>query len=202
MDLADQLGKRHFRWIFVVHGHGDPAHNRMLDDAGDYFHDSYGGVMLNVLGHVWAMPPRDFRTPAERESDGLPEHASMTETSVILALRPDIVAPDFRSAAPQAGHSMQELQRIAEADAWPGYFGAPALASPELGEKIYGLWIERAKELVLGVINGRPYANLPRYGTLYSDDPADAAAAIFNAEMEERHRAWLKKRAAAASLFQ
>jgi creatinine amidohydrolase/Fe(II)-dependent formamide hydrolase-like protein len=30
MDLADQLGQQGFRWIIVINGHGDPAHNRML----------------------------------------------------------------------------------------------------------------------------------------------------------------------------
>jgi hypothetical protein len=45
MNIADQLGEQHFRWIFIVNGHGDPAHNRMLDQAGDYFHDTYGGEM-------------------------------------------------------------------------------------------------------------------------------------------------------------
>ena len=39
MDLADQLGQQGFRWIIVLHGHGGPAHNRMLDQAGDYFHE-------------------------------------------------------------------------------------------------------------------------------------------------------------------
>src|SRR3954454_22792110 len=33
MDLADQLGQEYFRWILVVHGHGDPRHNLMLDQA-------------------------------------------------------------------------------------------------------------------------------------------------------------------------
>ena len=55
MDLADQLGDQHFRWILLVHGHGDPAHNRMLDDAGDYFHETYGGEMVNLFGYLWAM---------------------------------------------------------------------------------------------------------------------------------------------------
>ena len=196
MDLGDQLGKQGFRWIFVVHGHGDPAHNRMLDDAGDYFHDTYGGVMLNVFGYLWAMESRDFRTPEQRAADGLAEHATMTETSVILALKPDAVAPDFRSAPPQTGGSMEALQQIATGKSWPGYFGAPALATPELGRKIYGLWLERARELVLGVLNGKPVAGLPRYGTLYADDPADAAAAVVNAEMESQHQAWLAKRGA------
>ena len=196
MDLGDQFGAQGFRWILVVHGHGDPAHNRMLDDAGDYFHDTYGGVMLNVFGYLWAMEPREFRTQEQRAADGLAEHATMTETSVILALEPGKVAPDFRSAPAQTGATMPALQQIAANESWPGYFGAPALATPELGQKVYGLWLERARELVLGVLDGKPVAGLPRYGTLYADDPADAAAIAVNSEMESRHRAWLEKRGA------
>lgn len=198
MDWADQLGQQGFRFLFVVHGHGDPAHNRMLDEAGDYFHDTYGGVMQNVFGAIWAMKAEELRTPGQVAQDGLAEHATLTETSVILALRPEAVAPDLRSAVPQAGHSMAELQKIATADAWPGYFGAPALASPELGRKIYDSWLARARQLVLGVLQGRSTADLPRYGTLYADDPADAAAVAVNDKLEEKHRAWLTARAARA----
>ena len=31
MDLATELGEQGFRWIFVVHLHGAPNHNRALD---------------------------------------------------------------------------------------------------------------------------------------------------------------------------
>lgn len=55
MDVADQLGQQGFRWTVVLHGHGDPTHNRMLDQAGDYFHDTYGGEMVNLFGYLWAM---------------------------------------------------------------------------------------------------------------------------------------------------
>ena len=61
MDLADQLGQQGFHWVLVVHGHGDPAHNRMLDQAGDYFHDTYGGEMVNLFGYLWAMNLKEFR---------------------------------------------------------------------------------------------------------------------------------------------
>src|SRR4029453_7057323 len=33
MDLAGELGEQGFRWIFVVHGHGAPNHNRVIDQA-------------------------------------------------------------------------------------------------------------------------------------------------------------------------
>ena len=53
MDLASELGDQGFRWIFVVHVHGAPRHNRVLDQAGDYFHDTYGGRMV----HLWGLLP-------------------------------------------------------------------------------------------------------------------------------------------------
>jgi creatinine amidohydrolase/Fe(II)-dependent formamide hydrolase-like protein len=49
MDLATEFGEQGFRWIFVVHGHGGP-HNRVLDEAGDYFRDTYGGHMVHLVG--------------------------------------------------------------------------------------------------------------------------------------------------------
>ena len=50
MDLAWELGEQGFRWILVVHVHGAPLHIGALDEAGDYFHDTYGGRMVNLWG--------------------------------------------------------------------------------------------------------------------------------------------------------
>jgi len=193
MDLADQLGQQGFRWIVVVHGHGDPAHNRMLDQAGDYFHETYGGEMLNFFGYLWAMDLKDFRTPEQQKQDGLPEHATMAETSWILALKPDAVAPDYKAAAPYSGKSILELEQIASHKGWPGYFGAPSLASAELGQKMYDQWVERGTELVNRMLNGEDYRKLHRYGDLYADDPADIAATSVNQKLESRHETWLRK---------
>jgi creatinine amidohydrolase/Fe(II)-dependent formamide hydrolase-like protein len=48
MDLGTDLGEQRFRWVFVVHAHGGLDHNRVLNQAGDYFHDTYGGHMINL----------------------------------------------------------------------------------------------------------------------------------------------------------
>src|SRR3970282_604652 len=59
MDLAAELGEQGFRWIFVIHGHGAPNHNRVLHQAGDYFRDVYGGHMVHlsdVIPDVTSMP--------------------------------------------------------------------------------------------------------------------------------------------------
>src|SRR5215472_14586959 len=48
MDLGTDLGEQGFRWIFIVNAHGGLDHNRFLNQAGDYFHDTYGGHMINL----------------------------------------------------------------------------------------------------------------------------------------------------------
>jgi creatinine amidohydrolase len=193
MDLADQLGQEHFRWVVVLNGHGDPAHNRMLDQAGDYFHDTYGGEMVNLFGYLWAMKLIDFRTPEQQRQDGLAEHATMTETSWILALKPEAVAADYRSAVPLSGASMGDLEKIASARDWPGYFGSPSLASASLGRLMYEQWVTRGNELITTILAGGSYRKLPRFGEIYADDPSDAAAVNVNRQLELRHEAWLRK---------
>ena len=192
MDMADQLGQQGFRWILIVNGHGDPAHNRMIDQASDYFHDTYKGEMVNVFGYLWAMKLKDLRTTEEQRRDGLAEHATMTETSVILALKPDWVSQDYKSAEPQSGNSVEELVQIARTKDWPGYFGDPARANATLGRKIYAQWLAKSEELVSKVLSGADYRKMPRYGELYADDPADAAAAAVNQKLQDQHDAWLK----------
>ena len=36
MGLATEFGEQGFRWIFLIHSHADPAHNRVLDDACEW----------------------------------------------------------------------------------------------------------------------------------------------------------------------
>lgn len=192
MDLADQLARQRFRWVLIIHGHGDPVHNQMLDEASDYFHDTYGGEMVHVFGYVWAAN-KEFRTPEEQKKDGQAEHATMTETSVILALKPEWVALDYKTAKPYAGQNIEELESIAKEKNWPGYFGDPALANGNLGTKIYQQWLAQAEELVSQVLTGKDYRKMPRYGDLTSGDPADIAAAEENGRLEAQHAAWLRK---------
>ena len=100
VDLASELGEQGFRWVLLVHVHGSPLHIGALDDAADYFHDTYGGTMVNLWGLLpvlggWG-DAMSVMTPMEKRADGLSLHAGMDEHSLMLYLRPDIVAADFR----------------------------------------------------------------------------------------------------------
>src|SRR5215207_3660375 len=100
MDLADELGAQGFRWVFAVHGHGAPSHNRALDDAGDYFEATYGGRMLHLTGLLpvlEAEPP--MSTAAEERENGLEIHAGRRRRAPFWRSGP--TSCRARSAAPR-----------------------------------------------------------------------------------------------------
>jgi len=87
---------------------------------------------------------------------------------------------------------MDQLEKIASASDWPGYFGAPGLASSALGQKEYDRWLKGGNELISSIMSGKEYRNLPRLGSV--DDPADAAAVTNNERLERQHDAWLSNK--------
>ena len=102
MDLATELGEQGFKWIMVVHVHGSPMHIAALDDAGDYFRDTYGGRMVNLWGLLpviggWGSA-MSVMTEAQKKEDGVSLHAGADEHSLMLHLQPNLVAPEFRQA--------------------------------------------------------------------------------------------------------
>lgn len=170
MDMADGLAAQAFRYVFVVHGHGEPNHNRALDLAGDYFHDTHGGLMVHLLGRQGCQadglgaPPAALLDSAAARLDADSPHAGLQETSRTWYLRPDLVdsaalrrAPDVTAAGP--GEWMEAGQR---AD-WPGYVGAPRFATLELGRWMYEREARECTAMALRLLDGADEATLPRY---------------------------------------
>jgi|GEM_PF-520911 len=169
-DLGDALAAQGFRHVFVVHGHGDPDHNRALDLAGDYFRDTYGGMMVHLLGRrgcqaesVGAPPAALFGPEAERADAGSP-HAGALETARTWYLRPELVdsavlrrAPDVTAPGPDAWAA------AARAADWPGYVGAPRHATLDLGRWIVEREAAGCTELALRLLDGADESTIPRY---------------------------------------
>jgi len=203
MDLATELGEQGFRWIFVVHAHGAPSHNRALDQAGDYFHDNYRGHMVNLTG---LMPAREARAEAaqklmseeERQEEGFAVHASMNETSRLLFLRPDLVRPTYKHARPHTGRNMDDLISIAKAENWPGYFGSPRLASAAFGATLWKQFSSRFIDVALKILDGLDYRQIKRLGDVAKTVPAnvaiDKAALDHDQAIERKQQEWLKKK--------
>ena len=176
MDLASELGEQGFRWVFIVHGHGAPNHNRMLDQAGDYFHDTYAGQMVHLCGLMPVLSAGgDALDKAALAEDGLSVHAGVGETSTMLFLRPDLVPSSQRGAEPRSGADWPALVRIAREPSWPGYFGSPRMATVAQGARLYRATTEAVVAYALKILDGLDPRGIPRVGDAARDSPENVA---------------------------
>ncbi len=202
MDLATVLGEQGFRWIFIVHMHGAPNHHRALDQAADYFNDSYSGHMVHLNGLRYVMQAwekaQEYLTEEEQQENGVVNHASAAEQSVTLFLRPDLVPATYRSAPSYTGNTIEEIVQLAQAEDWPGYFGAPRLATADIGAQTWKAISSRWIEVALKILDGQDYREMQRWGDLAETLPAwaaiDKAALEYEERREAKQREWLKKR--------
>jgi creatinine amidohydrolase len=175
MDLASEVGDQGFRWIFVVHVHGSPLHIRALDQAGDFFHDTYKGQMVNLWGLLpviggWGRALVGL-SDAEKKEEGVSLHGGMDEHSLMLHLRPELVAPGYRTAPRVTGATPPESIAAASRDDWPGYLGSPRLASAALGARIWTSFAGAASEHAVRILEGADPRQFPRYADLLARNP-------------------------------
>jgi len=199
MDLATDLGEAGFKWVFVLTMHGGPTHNRALDQAAHYFNDTYAGRMVHVTGLasvVGAVPP-DLFTSEQRAAEGFSIHADADEHSCLLFLRPDLVAPGIRSAPAVVTHDFAELVATAQKPNWSGYFGTPAIATPDAGRRAMNAIAQAAVDVVLNVLDGGSDRG-PRVADRPTSDLAFRrvveAALEHERQIERKQAEWLAKR--------
>lgn len=210
MDLATELGEQGFKWIFVVHGHGGPFHNLMLDQACDYFRDTYGGRMVHLRGLVPTaeqlarlnLPPQPDPNLSEserKEVGEMDEHAGFDETSRLLFLRPDLVHHGYRELSPQTTNNPVEFFRVARASGWAGYLSSPRLANSTYGARAQKYRSARDNALALAILDGvLDERDIPRYSAIMTGDKqimdALAASAKNEMERERKQREWMRRK--------
>jgi creatinine amidohydrolase/Fe(II)-dependent formamide hydrolase-like protein len=202
MDLANELGEQGFKWVMVVHVHGSPLHIAALDDAGDFFHDTYGGRMINLWGLIpvisgWGNA-MSVMTPAQAKEDGASLHGGADEHSLMLHLQPKLVAPDYQSAITVTGATAEASVAAAKTEGWPGYIGAPRLATAELGRHIWNGFSAAALKSAVDILNGTDPATIQRYLSFMIKNPIHQEwikrANERDAAYAERQRAWMAAR--------
>jgi creatinine amidohydrolase/Fe(II)-dependent formamide hydrolase-like protein/ketosteroid isomerase-like protein len=203
MDLAHQLGEQGFKWIMVVHVHGSPLHIAALDDAGDYFRDTYGGRMVNLWGLLpviggWGSG-MSVMTAAQKKEDGVSLHGGADEHSLMLHLQPNLVAADYQQAPAVTGSTYAESVAAARQNDWPGYLGAPRLANAALGRSIWTSLSASAIKTTLEILAGADPAKYPRYLPIMEKNPSYqewiASATERDRAIGERQQAWSARRA-------
>lgn len=201
MDLASELGEQGFRHIFVIHAHGSPDHNRALDRAGDYFGDVYGGTMVNLTGLLLDDGREailaEALTPEQLEENGFDTHAGVAEVSRQLHLVPGLVAPGVAGAPSFTAATPADLSDVAKAEDWTGYFGAPSLATPELGRRLTQASVAAYVEAALEILDGKDPAEFERAAdfmyTLPETELIMRSSREHNDERARLQREWLER---------
>ena len=197
LDLATDLGEQGFRNVFIIHLHGAPNHQRALDQASDYFNDTYGGTMVNLTGLLPVLGSLDGEKSAqERAEDGLVIHAGMDETSMMLFVKPNLVTRSFLDAKPASGTTMPDLITLAKDESWRGYFGSPRLAKASKYRTGWG----RAEALVikyaLEILAGTNARTIRRFGDEMLSSAPDVAldhtSLLHEDEVAEKQQQWLR----------
>jgi hypothetical protein len=122
----------------------------------------------------------------------------MDETSMVLALRPDLVNPAYKNAKPFASDKMEDLITIAQSKDWLGYLGSPRLASSEQYANGWQIALNEAVSLGLKILDGLDDRTIPRFGDEMLKNPPDVlldeAALKHEAEIQRKQDDWLKKK--------
>jgi creatinine amidohydrolase/Fe(II)-dependent formamide hydrolase-like protein len=208
MDLATELGEQGFRWIVIMHGHGAPHNNLALEQAGEYFRDTYGGRMIHLVGlqptpaqyaKAKLTVPYPELTEAEAKENGPDIHAGYDETSTMLFLRPDLVNPIYKQLPPLSVSNPADQYKISNAADWLGYLGSPRLGNASFGSRKMQWRAAQAKAIVWAIIDGvLDERDIPRYSKSMFDNK-DVVKSLEGAlkddkDRERKQQEWMKKK--------
>ena len=133
-------------------------------------------------------------TPAQRSEEGFTVHAGADEHSQMLFLRPDLVDPAYAKARSVTGKNFEDLYRMAALPDWPGYFGAPRLASAAMGAQDFAEQVNLLKQFALQILDGADYRKIARFED--DTDPRDAIGQDeelkHDQELEKKELDWLR----------
>jgi len=206
-DIGGQITQNRFKWIFVMNGHGAPSHHIAVNEACDFVSEEFKATMLNVSALFTADPAiqaqgekiaAKYFSPADLASFGSDPHAGVSETSGVLAIRPDLVRSSYRSLANYTVENRQEMRDVASRPGWPGYFSAPARANAAYGRDVEAWWVEGMADLILRAVGGENFFSRPRWPGPALNDPAYApileSALAPEREFDLKFERWLSER--------
>ena len=162
-DIGGQIAQNRFKWIFVMNGHGAPTHHVAVNEACDFVSETFTVTMLNISGLFNADAAiqskgqkidAKYFSAADLSSFGSDMHAGVSETSAVLAVRPDLVRSNYKTLPTLRADSLKERRNLARKPGWPGYFSAPARANADYGRDIEAWWVEGMTDLILQAVRG------------------------------------------------
>lgn len=181
-DIGRTLAKQGFRRIWVTNFHGGPRHFVAIEAACHRINRRYGTQMISIFGALirrltgGSTDIKDViaeTTGVSAEALAGDTHGGAVETSMMLHLLEHYVDPSFRQLERQTIEQYVEqkggrplshrgvfnvLRSFREKlDYWKGstYAGDPALATPEIGERVLERLAEHGSETLTALLDGK-----------------------------------------------
>ncbi|HTW98660.1 MAG TPA: creatininase family protein [Acidimicrobiales bacterium] len=153
---CDGLVRAGFRRIVVFSTHG--GNFPLLKEAAPRLRDRFAPAEIVVLCDIDAYCTAYTRSAAEQNLTVVRSpHADVAETSILLALTPDLVRMDRAEAGFVDEVPFDQLLRAGLASVTPnGVLGDPAGASAELGELCLARTVDALESMVAFALDNRP----------------------------------------------
>lgn len=143
VDYMGSLAHYGFRHFVILSTHCSPGHTMAIDEACHQITRRHGATafapMPRILRKLFTNSYRDaFRKALGKNGEALDfstdHHAGHWETSMMLYYRPELIDPGYTRLKPVTvdPSKIDEQAALTQGDRL-GYFGAPALASREVG---------------------------------------------------------------------
>ncbi len=141
-DLVRDAYKKGMRNFLLVSGHGGGLHMNALKEVAEELVEQLKGIKMAVLS-PWDLLWKEIAEVAETENDS---HAGEIETSLILALRPELV----KGRSPEEYPSFPKPLVVKEKMKYwrGGVWGDPGKATPEKGKRVMEMIVEKVIEII------------------------------------------------------
>lgn len=206
IDLGASIARKGFQNIFLLHYHGCPQHNVAFNDAAAFVSERYKVRMVHITGLFFAEPEGPFSPKVLdkhlgkgwEEKYGWEGHAGAAETSNNLFVRGDLVRPQYKQLPPFVRKDVEDAFHNHDLSGWQGYWGAPALASREMGKDLMNNAADRAFLFAERALRGEDMSRLPLYPANLPSSPEleeeDRKLSQTYAAQAAEIEAWLKSR--------
>jgi creatinine amidohydrolase/Fe(II)-dependent formamide hydrolase-like protein len=203
-DIGGQIAQNGFKWIFVLHAHGSPNHNLAINDASDFISEEYNVTMLNLDSMASEDSANNaakrkikqkYFTSQELNSIGWDIHAGTKETSLMLAIKPELVDKNYKKLPDLSGSSEEAILKIAKSKNWTGYFASPARANANFGKEMLDANLETFSSYIERALKGENLFDLPRFPVEKKEfGKTEDDWKAHEKTLEKKFENWLKKK--------
>ena len=141
-DIVTDAYRKGIRNFLLVSGHGGGLHMSAIKEVAEELVEEFDNIRIAVLS-PWDILWKEISDLAETKNDS---HAGEIETSIILAIRPDLVKGRSKEEYPRFPKPIVVRNKLKY---WKGgVWGNPEKATPDKGERVIEMVVERIVEII------------------------------------------------------